>query len=807
MDTCCVHSGVRCGWKAAFRDWRIAGVAILLSSLGVIWGEPAPAVVAEGSLEKVRVPLLFERAIGEGQAAAEFRGRAPGFWASLSAERAVLTWWPRDGGGSLLQGETPASPAVVYWRWLGANGEAAGTAEAELPTRMNFFTGGDASEWRAGVPAYGRVRFAALYPLVDLVYYGNDRELEYDLVVAPGGDPGCIRFTVEGADDVWVEASGDLVLRVGAGEIRQRRPRVFQDTPEGRVSVRGDYVVEPGSTPVVRFELGTYDPAVCLVIDPVVVGGTYYGGTLIDICRRVTVAADGSVVVVGETASADIPLVNAWQPASGGGPGYPKNAYGCEAFVAKIDRSGTNLLFATYLGGVQIDAALTVKLDAANGIWVAGLTHSPDFPVTTNAWSTKIHGNAYYGIYELDGFVSHLSADGSQLLYSTFLGGKLEETITDLVVAPDQTIWVTGATKSSDFPLVGSSNAFVEDWDVFVAHLSGAGSELLFSALLGGSGDDIPQSLCLNALGGAWVGGYSSSGDLPKSNAWQSAFGGGVDGFVAQVRADGVWDPVTHLGGSLYDEIRGMEMLPGGDLCVLGVTASKDFATNHLVGVTNAANLDVFVARYAPGSTRPAYLTRVGGSGLDHGWGLSVSASGEATVAGHTTSTNFPVLQAIQSTNSGGTNGFAFRLSADGSNLVFSSYLTRGRNDEVYSLGAAPDGTYWICGRTASTNTFSGFGVTGLPATNAFGKVEGFLLRWSPENPDLQIQAEAGEGIVLSWPRALSGYTLETLPSLSGSTTNWLPWPDPPATAEGRFRVTVTDSSRPSEYYRLRGPE
>jgi hypothetical protein len=247
------------------------------------------------------MPLLFEAA-GEGR----FTSRAPGFGLQVAPGVARMALWPAPsgarGGGDGLAG------GVLVFRWQETAQAPQVEPEGVAPTRLNYFIGRDPSGWRTNVTAYQQVRYRDVYPGIDVVYYGNDRQLEYDLWVSPGSDPAVAKFSVEGADSVEISTEGDLVLGVGGGQVLQRRPVAFQWDGLRRELVEAAYVIEPGATPTVGFVLGDYDRERLLVIDPVVLHAAYYGGSGYDVCRRLLVTSSGALVVAGETTSTNLPV-------------------------------------------------------------------------------------------------------------------------------------------------------------------------------------------------------------------------------------------------------------------------------------------------------------------------------------------------------------------------------------------------------------------------------------------------------------------------------------------------------------------
>ncbi len=317
--------------------------------------------------------------------------------------------------------------AVLRMKLTGANPGAKVEGLERQQGNSNYFIGNDPSQWRTDVPNYGKVRVADVYPGIDLIYYGNQHELEYDWIVKPGGDPSRIRFKIEGAVP-RVDAAGDLVLKTSAGEVRQRKPAVYQ----GERRIKGGFVVR--GRPV-SFEVAAYDRSRPLVIDPVLVYSTYLGGSSDDSGSGIAVDGSGNAYVTGHTFSANFPTANALQPANGGS---------ADVFVTKISADGSTKLYSTYLGGNGADYANAIAVDGSGNAYVTGFTNSTNFP-TTNALQATWGGNS-------DAFVTKISANGTTKLYSTYLGGSGNDSGTGIAADASGNAYIVGSTSSTNFP-------------------------------------------------------------------------------------------------------------------------------------------------------------------------------------------------------------------------------------------------------------------------------------------------------------------------------------------------------------------
>jgi hypothetical protein len=442
-----------------------------------------------------------------------------------------------------------ASIGTLSFQIVGGNPQAAMTGLDPLSGRINYLLGDDPTSWRTGVPAFDRVRVAEVYPGVDLVYYGNQQKLEYDFIVGPGADAGVVCLRVTGADRLELDAQGDLVLSVGAAQLRQHKPILHQVIGGARREVTGGYRLKDPQT--VAFEVGRYDPQWPLIIDPVLSYASYLGGSGNDIAWDVALDGAGNVYVAGETLSAGLPTMPGALQATYAG-GYP--GAGGDAFVAKFDNTCSNLIYMTYLGGRGDDAALAIAVDTKGNAYVTGVTDSPDFPLKfpIRPALTGIP-SPIFGLRPFDAFVAKLNTDGSALVYSTYLGGDTYDEGIAIAVDSAGSAYITGFTDSTNFPTVNALQTNLAGaTDAFVAKLSPAGTSFVYSTYLGGTNLDQGDGIAVDALGRAWITGVTESTNFPTTaDAIQLLPGGGQDAFVTGIASNGLsLVRSTYLGGA-----------------------------------------------------------------------------------------------------------------------------------------------------------------------------------------------------------------------------------------------------------------
>jgi hypothetical protein len=362
---------------------------------------------------------------------------------------------------------------------VGANPRARHRAQDRQPGRSNYFIG-DQSRWKTDISHYGRVEYADVFPGITAVYHNTDQQLEYDFVVAPGADPRKIRLAFEGVKSLRIDTNGDLVLKTGAGEVRQRKPVLYQESAGVRQPRPGGYVLRGGHE--VGFETPEYDRDRPLVIDPVLEFSSYLGGSGNDVAYGLAVDVQGNVYIGGITASANFPTMNAAQPSNNGN---------WDAFIAKISPTGT-LLYSTYLGGSGMESGAWLAVDNSGNAYLTGRTQSTNFP-TVNAIQPTFGGAE-------DAFVVELNPAGNGLVFSTYLGGSGFEYGFGLAVDPSGYIYLSSYSSSTNFPVVNAaqpSNAGAND--AIVAKFAPGGASLVYATYLGGSNNESGNGIAFDS--------------------------------------------------------------------------------------------------------------------------------------------------------------------------------------------------------------------------------------------------------------------------------------------------------------------
>ena len=527
---------------------------------------------------------------------------------------------------------------LLRLEFLGANSAASMRGIDKLPGRTNYFIGSDPKLWRRDVATFAKVKCESIYPGIDLVYYGNHRELEYDFVVAPGASPRSIRLKFCGARSTGVNSEGDLVVTGAAGEIRQRKPAVFQEVNGIRAEVRADYIVEASGE--VSFDITAYDRSKPLVIDPVLAYSTYLGKSD-EAANDVAVDSAGSAFIVGRT--------NTQVVGTTGGPLRIVRSGGGDVFVTRLNPAGSEVLYTTYLGGRGDDSGTSIAVDSEGNAYVTG-TAGFGFPVTPNAFKKAA---------DFDGFLSKLNSTGG-IVYSTYLDGGVGE---GKAVAADSQgfAYVTGSAAPGACRTVAGQGNFS------VKKLNRDGSGLVYSSCIGPAQS---VGIAVDSAGNAYVVGQTHSPDFPTTpGAFQRTFVGGEDCLFEYVCTDVVvakLNPAgselvysTYLGGTGGEHAGGIAVDSSGNAIVTGDTSSIDFPTTAGAVQVEKANRypyssDMFVTRLNASGDGLIYSTYLGGSAGEMAAGVAVDTFGNAYTVGITTSTDISVVNAFQTMNAGG---------------------------------------------------------------------------------------------------------------------------------------------------------
>lgn len=763
-------------------------------------------------------PLVFESNVGQYAESARYVARGANYCLTLTPDefRVVLQKrlpQPAAGDAAATDEIGVTTPVQIEYRALqirlvGANPNAVMSGDDTVSTHANYFLGADASKWRVGVPAYERVRVAAVYPGINLLHYGNQNCLEYDFQVAPGSDPGQIAMQFAGADELRVDAAtGDLLVKLGAQNLRQPKPVIYQIVDGKRVSISGGYRLSDALT--VKFTLGDYDLRQPLVIDPVVSYSKLFGGPLDDTFWAIAVDPAGSVYIAGETLTPGLATRGAFQTNYAG-----KYAEIGDVIVAKFGNRLDATNYITYLGGSAAERALALAVDGAGNAYLTGYTDSTNFPLQA-AIQTNIPGPiAPFTTPYLDAFVAKISPSGSNLVFSTFFGGSADDYGWGIALDASTNVFVVGQTVSTNLPTKNTTfTNLAGATDGFVLKLDAAGTNVVYAMYLGGSANDIARDVTINPAGNPLVTGYTGSTNFPVTiDALQLFLNQTTnasyadDAFLVEVSAAaGSINYSTFLGGTNSDRALRLAVDANGAAYLAGWTQSGDFpqtSTNfYTVVVSNTTYADAFVAKLNQSHTNLDYAVTFGGGARDMAWDVAVDSLGRASIIGETASLDFPTTGLsgiLKGTNAGGIDVFIAQLNPAGSAFTYSAYLGSPAEDVGYGVTVDAAGNAYFVGRTASAS----FPLNPPPsAIQPFSDRAGFVVKMrADEIPPLGISASA-TNINLTWSGLFPELTVQSSTNLLIS-NSWVNVPGIPTVTNAQLNLSLT-ATNSQEFFRL----
>ena len=760
-------------------------LALLAAGRSTTKSAPSSATDQQQKTKEVLsgLPVVFEPNRGQTDPSVSYLSHVGNTRLFLTRDSTVFVLQPSQKTSS---GKLPAA-SVVRMRTVNSRRGSLDEGVEQLPGHSNYLIGRDSSKWVTDVPQFAKVKRQSVYPGIDMVFYGNHRQLEYDFMVGPGADPSRIELAFDGVDKIRTTPAGDLVLTTLAGDFIQRKPKVYQRINGHQVEVAAHYRVSAGNT--VQFAVARYDRRQPLVIDPTIVFNAIIGSGSNDIARNAGIAVDvnQSIFVSGESLGADFPLAN----------GYSTTFQGSQKiFVFKLNSTATTLIYSTYIGGEMNDYNIGVRVDSSGNAIVAGSSYSSQYPVVAAAQGTNA-GN-------LDGVISKLNFSGNALLFSTFLGGPNADQIQGLAMDSVGSTYVTGLAAAS-FPVTsGASQAGFGGGtdDCILAKYNSSGA-LQYATYLGGSDVDACFAVAADSTGNAYVTGGTQSVSFPvTAGAFQTTnaslnpntgLAPTPDAFFAKFNPSGTRVYSTFLGGNSGDVGTAIALDSLGSAYIGGYTYSKNLPTTagafQALPVTFDTNIYVgFVSKFSP-SGALSYSTYLSGSSGDTVLGIAADSSGVVYVVGQTFSANFPVLAPLIGTKPGlaaDSAGFASVLNNSGSGLVSSTFLggnglSASPDDKQSAKAVAVDssGNFYVVGQTDSSyykNATPG-------ALNAgYGGADIFVTKISP-TPSAGCTISTGPSSLFAYGASATNFPIEVFaPSgcawTASTVASWISFPN-----------------------------
>ena len=714
-------------------------------------------ITVKTNINSLAIPLYFIPNHGQVYKDVQFYARTSGYTLWLTKEglvfdsvKKVETTHPAPSGYPSQEGNNRESGRDVSWLVFSGANKDPGLVPVEItPHRVNYFKGKDPSQWRTSIKTAKAVLYQSLYKNIDLKVYGVEKQIEYDWIVKPGGNPGEIRFRYKNVKGTKLDKEGNLLIETDFGQLMHKKPVSYQNRPAHNAERKAQSACPQERKDVnvtfkkigkntYGFQVGEYDKNRELIIDPVVlVYSTYLGGSNNDHIFALAVDSSGCAYATGNTYSTNFPTEDAYQNSSGGGLR--------DSFLVKFSSSGNDLVYSTYFGGSGDDTGEAIQVDSSGRAYIAGYTTSTDFP-TQNAYQNTYSGG------DADVTVTIFSSSGSSLVYSTYLGGSGREEAFALALDSSKNIYITGRTNSTDFPTVNAyRDTFTpggqNEYDVFVTKIASSGASLVYSTYLGGSGMESGYGIAVNGSN-AYITGLTTSSNFPTQSGYQGYHGGGeFDVFVTKLSNSGknlIYS--TYLGGNGNDMAWDIAADSSGCIYITGETYSTNFPTRDAYQNSHAGGgADAFLTKFSTIGTTLEYSTFLGGRESDAAIKVVLNSSGYACITGYTMSADFPIKRPYQSIYKGKLDAFVSMFTSDGSSLNFSTFLGGEDLDSGRCIAWDNKGDIFVAGYTESLD---------FPTANAYqqnltGNMDTFVTKLSTAY--LTMLCEAVDNCNLSW--------------------------------------------------------
>jgi hypothetical protein len=704
---------------------------------------------------RLKLPLEFEANRGQAPREYGYVAHGPTYTLGLSStEIAVSLQGASDSVEAKMVSSllNPGSKGAkhhsqLHLTLLGADKASTVTGEKQKRGVSNYFLGTDPSKWQTNVPHFGAVKVAAAYPGIDLVVYGNPQQLEYDFQIAPGADPDHIRLGVQGADATALDKAGDLILTTSEGEVQLKHPEAYQDVDGVRKSISSEFQLAANNE--VEFVLGSYDHSRTLVVDPVLLYSVAIGGSNGSEAIGTDVDTAGNAYVTGNTCSSDFPSTAGSFSSIHSNPG----ASNCQdVFVMKVDPTASTLLYSDYIGGSIAQTGMHIAVDSAGDAFVTGATASIDFPLLDNIGpSAPVSCGVSKKDYNCpDGFILKLNPDGSQLLFSSLLGGNQSTTGFQVKLSPvSGDLLVLGETNAADFRPTPTTLQSTYDggtcananpcFNGFLLGLNPTTGALRYGTFLGSTNYAIGGGLAVDSIGDIYVTGSVSGefsaalGAVTHTYAPSGATAAGSDAFLARFHLTGstlATKYLTLIQGELDEGGASIAVDGSSNAYIIGSTASKHLPVtpNAFQSANNstanpacawalASDWGLAINALLPSACGTAFVGKVDSSGVlsflsylggsDQSWGegIAVDSLGNLWLAGVTSSKDFPLTadQYIAGNDFGlgilTATPFLAEMSNDGKSLPFatpvSSYYGQSADvkvdtkNNIYTTGFA----------------------------------------------------------------------------------------------------------------------
>jgi len=622
-----------------------------------------------------------------------------GVWFELREQLSNEHWESKNlfnpNGKFELQELVEYKRIILKQEFVGAN-DVKPVGRERLGWNSNFFYGNVSEKWCAEVPNYREVYYKSLYNGIDLKYYNTKNGLKYDYIINPGAKIEQIRIRYKCLKGLEIDNQGNLIIMTKIGKVINNGLFIYQENKGTRNQIEGKFVL------LNDFEIGfevsnDYCHQLPLIIDPYVIleYSSYIGETGYEGANDIAVDSSGNSYIAGSTQSIKFPTTPGANDTTFNGGSY-------DIYVLKMNPKGSNLLYSTFIGGDNYDYGRSIAIDAKGNAYITGDTRSTNFPTTNN-----VHDNSYNNLE--DTVIFKLNYNGSKLLYSTYVGGNDTDRGYAIAVDANENAYVTGYTRSSDFPTTANvfNSSHTNEDDLFVLKLNQSGKKLIYSTYIGGNNDEMAYDIIIDNLENTYITGYTDSTDFPTSiNAYDRTHNGSQDVFILKLNPSGK-DLVysTYIGGSSSDIGRGIVIDSVGNVYVTGGTWSSDFpTTSGAYNRTYNYRSEIFILKLNETGSKLVFSTYISGDNLDEGYGIDIDSLGNIYVTGHTTSTNFPVTPDAYDKTADSRDVLLVKLSSNGSVLIYSTYFGGSGSDYGTSIKLNSENNAYLTGRTYSTD-------------------------------------------------------------------------------------------------------
>ncbi len=638
-----------------------------------------------------------------------------------------------------LENSKPSRSVVLRLNFEGCN-KVEPKCIGLLTHRSNFFYGNDSSKWCTNVPNYQEIIYEDLYNNIDLIYYFSDEGLKYDFIINPGAHPNLIKIRIKGHNSLRI-INNCLIINTSIGiPIMDSNLSIFYgDCDKG--TIEGNFIILNENT--YSFWLNKFNPKKKVIIDPLLYS-TYIGGSDADKSRDIMVDNQGNAYITGTTESEKFPITN----------GTFNTSYNWhDLFIFKLNSIGSKLIYSTFIAGSGSEYGRSLKIDNEGYVYVTGFTSSKDFPTTVGAFNTTYSGNS-------DIFVFKLNPNGSALEYSTFIGGSENDHGEDISIDETGNAYVTGDTKSIDFPTtVGAFNTTYSGKsgkaDIFVFKLNYLGSKLLYSTFVGGSSYEIGEGITIDYNDNVYVTGWTKSPDFPTSiNAYDTSYNGNQDIFIFKLNSTGselIYS--TFIGANNTDYGSDIVINYNGNAYITGGTNSSNFPiTAKAFDKTHNGFYDAFVLKLNSQGSDLIFSTFIGGSESEGGGSITLDSCMNIYIVGGTSSNDFPIITGAFNYSNINIDSFVLKLNSTGKTLLYSTFIGGEQKDSAEEIALDSNKNVYVTGNTKSEDfptTKDAYDTTYNGGDQWYGDVYVFKLNLSyPPSSPQNLQVESGEGYV-----------------------------------------------------------